>query len=105
MANPGLHHVPTRPHRMALLGRGEDGAHIVLVDATSPKFERCVERDDIIVDWLGHSSAANTTAARFRSPRPLVVSAVFTGLRASELRGLTWSAVDLDRRTLTIVQA
>jgi len=36
--------------------------------------------------------------------RPLVVTAVFTGLRASELRGLTWSAVDLDRRTLTVRQ-
>jgi len=36
--------------------------------------------------------------------RPLVVTAAFTGLRASELRGLTWSAVDLDRRTLTVRQ-
>ena len=32
------------------------------------------------------------------------MTAVFTGLRASELRGLTWSAVDLDRRTLTVRQ-
>jgi integrase len=31
--------------------------------------------------------------------RPLLLTAVFTGLRASELRGLTWSAVDLDDRT------
>jgi integrase len=36
--------------------------------------------------------------------RPLLVTAVFTGLRASELRGLTWSAVDLDGRTLTVRQ-
>ena len=27
--------------------------------------------------------------------RPLIVTAIFTGLRASELRGLTWPHVDL----------
>jgi integrase len=36
--------------------------------------------------------------------RPLLLTAVFTGLRASELRGLTWSAVDLEGRTLTVRQ-
>jgi integrase len=36
--------------------------------------------------------------------RPLVTTAIFTGLRASELRGLTWSDVDLDRRVLTVRQ-
>jgi len=36
--------------------------------------------------------------------RPLLVTAIFTGLRASELRGLTWDAVDLDRRVLTVRQ-
>ena len=34
--------------------------------------------------------------------RPLVVAAIFTGLRASELRGLTWADVDLDRARLTV---
>jgi integrase len=36
--------------------------------------------------------------------RPLLVTAVFTGLRASELRGLAWDAVDLERRVLTVRQ-
>jgi integrase len=36
--------------------------------------------------------------------RPLVVTAIFTGLRASELRGLTWSDVDLDQARLTVRQ-
>jgi integrase len=36
--------------------------------------------------------------------RPLLVTAIFTGLRASELRGLEWDAVDLDRRVLTVRQ-
>jgi integrase len=36
--------------------------------------------------------------------RPLLMTAVFTGLRASELRGLTWDAVDLERQVLTVRQ-
>jgi integrase len=36
--------------------------------------------------------------------RPLLITAVFTGLRASELRGLRWQDVDLDRRVLTVRQ-
>ena len=30
--------------------------------------------------------------------RPLILSAIFTGLRASELRGLRWEDVDLSAR-------
>jgi integrase len=36
--------------------------------------------------------------------RPLVMTAIFTGLRASELRGLRWDDVDLDRAVLTVRQ-
>jgi integrase len=36
--------------------------------------------------------------------RPLLLTAVFTGLRASELRGLTWDAVDLERQVPTVRQ-
>jgi integrase len=36
--------------------------------------------------------------------RPLLITAIFTGLRASELRGLTWENVDLDRQVLTVRQ-
>jgi integrase len=36
--------------------------------------------------------------------RPLLLTAVFTGLRASELRGLTWDAVDIERQVLTVRQ-
>jgi integrase len=36
--------------------------------------------------------------------RPLIITAIFTGLRASELRGLTWGDVDLDRKVLTVRQ-
>lgn len=36
--------------------------------------------------------------------RPLLLTAIFTGLRASELRGLPWSAIDLDKRELHVHQ-
>jgi len=36
--------------------------------------------------------------------RPLIVTAIFTGLRASELRGLTWDDVDLKRAILRVRQ-
>jgi integrase len=36
--------------------------------------------------------------------RPLIATAIFTGMRASELRGLRWSDVDLERRVLHVMQ-
>lgn len=36
--------------------------------------------------------------------RPLLLTAIFTGLRASELRGLRWSDVDLDGRSVRVHQ-
>src|SRR5271157_5631389 len=36
--------------------------------------------------------------------RPLLLTAIFTGLRASELRGLRWQDVDLDKRELHVRQ-
>ncbi|WP_156381298.1 site-specific integrase [Aminobacter sp. DSM 101952] len=36
--------------------------------------------------------------------RPLLLTAIFTGLRASELRGLRWKDVDLDKREIHVHQ-
>ena len=36
--------------------------------------------------------------------RPMLLTAIFTGLRASELRGLRWEDVDLDNRELHVRQ-
>lgn len=36
--------------------------------------------------------------------RPLIITAIFTGLRASELRGLTWGAVDLSAKVISVRQ-
>jgi integrase len=52
-------------------------------------------------------SKANLAAILAHAParwRPLLMTAVYTGLRASELRGLTWHDVDLKRASLTVRQ-
>jgi integrase len=36
--------------------------------------------------------------------RPLIITAIFTGMRASELRGLPWSDVDLDAGVIHVRQ-
>jgi integrase len=36
--------------------------------------------------------------------RPLFVTAIFTGMRASELRGLTWGDVDFERKVISVRQ-
>ncbi|MBK0401203.1 site-specific integrase [Limibaculum sp. M0105] len=36
--------------------------------------------------------------------RPLIVTAAFTGMRISELRGLTWANVDFERRVIRVTQ-
>lgn len=36
--------------------------------------------------------------------RPILITAVFTGLRASELRGLPWAALDFDAKVLKVYQ-
>ena len=36
--------------------------------------------------------------------RPLVITAIFTGLRASELRGLSWDGVDFDEGVIRVSQ-
>jgi integrase len=36
--------------------------------------------------------------------RPVIVTAVFTGLRSSELRGLTWAHVDFERKLIRVRQ-
>lgn len=50
--------------------------------------------------------AAILRAAEQMAPRrhAMIVTAIFTGLRASELRGLTWANVDFDRKQVHVRQ-
>ncbi len=43
-------------------------------------------------------------AAATETERPLILTAITTGLRSSELRGLRWQDVDLDAATVTVCQ-
>jgi integrase len=56
------------------------------------------------VDIPGREEVRAIVAALKGRWRPLILTAVFTGLRASELRGLRWSDVDLARGELHVRQ-
>jgi integrase len=59
-------------------------------------------REHVVVPAKEHvRSMIEASTARWR---PLVITAAFTGLRASELRGLTWADVDLDEAVLVVRQ-
>lgn len=47
------------------------------------------------------NAVLNAASGRWR---PLLVTAVFTGMRASELRGLTWDDLDFDRKVIHVRQ-
>ena len=55
-------------------------------------------------DIPGKDEIQRLLAASVGRHRPLIVTAVFTGLRASELCGLPWSAVDFEKRMITVRQ-
>jgi integrase len=56
------------------------------------------------VDIPTHDEIRALLAQAHGSFRPLLLTAVFTGLRASELRGLQWIDVDLTRKELHVVR-
>jgi integrase len=55
-------------------------------------------------DIPGKADIQKILAASAGRHRALIVTAVFTGMRSSELRGLPWSAVDFEKRTITVRQ-
>ncbi|WP_422343172.1 tyrosine-type recombinase/integrase [Parasphingorhabdus sp.] len=63
-------------------------------------------KEELIIPTKAELSAVVNTAAESDNPmvEPLVMSMIFTGLRASELRGLLWSAVDLEKKLLSVTR-
>jgi integrase len=59
---------------------------------------------EIGVDIPTRDEIAGIVAAASGIARPLVLLAVFAGLRASEIRGLRWQDVDFTRGTVTVRQ-
>ena len=68
------------------LDRRQKGRLKVGTDIPTP-----AEIRDIIANVKGHW-------------RPIIITAIFTGLRASELRGLTWPNVDLTKNEIHVRQ-
>jgi integrase len=60
------------------------------------------ERGKIVIPTREELKALINTATE--EIRPLVMTAIFTGLRSSELRGLCWSNVNLKAGTITVSQ-
>jgi integrase len=56
------------------------------------------------VDIPSKEEVQKILAAAIGRWRPFFATSVFTGMRASELRGLTWDAVDLDKRVVHVRQ-
>jgi integrase len=56
------------------------------------------------VDLPSKEEVQKILAAAIGRWRPFFATAVFTGMRSSELRGLSWDAVDLDKRVVHVRQ-
>lgn len=65
---------------------------------------RAKDREDGDVTIPTKAEWNTILAAAKRRWRPLFITAAFTGMRASELRGLVWSAVDFERRMIRVDQ-
>ncbi|WP_445191221.1 tyrosine-type recombinase/integrase [Sphingomonas sp. Tas61C01] len=64
------------------------------------------EKSKVVIPTKDELRALVAAAGQVAEPAalPLVLIAVFTGLRASELRGATWRSVDLKKCTLSVDQ-
>jgi len=78
--------------------RGRRGAH----DARAEK--RAKGKLEVGVDIPSPAEIKAIIGALKGHWRPLLLTAIFTGLRASELRGLSWRDVDFDKRQLRVRQ-
>jgi integrase len=86
--------------------RGNIGQNVAL-PVTIKADERDQHKPEVGVDIPTPNEVRRIldAAGKFRPTfRPLLVTAVFTGLRASELRGLRWQDVDFKRAELTVKQ-
>lgn len=71
--------------------------------STSPQ-QRHKARLEVGVDIPTPADARRIVEAAKGRYRPLIITAIFSGLRASELRGLRWSDVDLNKSEIHVKQ-
>lgn len=79
-------------------------AHNVFRDVKPPRARRV--KSKITIPSKGELRAILAVAkeSQNHAAAALVLLLVFTGLRASELRGLTWDNIDLEKETVTVTQ-
>jgi integrase len=76
-----------------------------VAQGVSIKMEKRHKRKiEVGVDLPTKDEARNILATVEGRWRPLLVTAIFTGLRASELRGLSWDAVDFRKKEVHVRQ-
>jgi integrase len=106
----GMTHVTARKVLTSLksiLSDAQDRAHVAQNVALSVRIKgdhRGRRRLQVGKDIPATDEIRRLLAAAGDGLRPLVMTAVFTGLRASELRGLRWADVDLVAGTITVRQ-
>jgi len=66
--------------------------------------ERAASKLQVGVDIPSREEIARIVAAARGRARPFLITAIFTGMRASELRGLRWGDVDLTKGELYVRQ-
>jgi integrase len=93
-----------------MVARGQASRNVVReATAASVKRQNRIEKRqekqlEVGVDIPTKEELRTILAAAQGYYRPLVITAMFTGLRASELRGLRWADVDLANAVLTVRQ-
>lgn len=87
----------------SLLKEAQRRGHVAqnVADATSVRMAGR-QREEVEIPTKGHMRAILQHAPE--RWRPLIVTALFTGLRSSELRGLTWEHVDLKAKVIRVRQ-
>ena len=92
-----------RDDRMQMLKRNSHSVlRIFLFRPSWSSWLLCLENDEKIIPTKAEIRLIIENAPE--SHRVMFVTAIFTGMRISELRGLTWDCVDLDRRIIKIAK-
>jgi integrase len=87
----------------SLIGRAHTRG-LVAQNAAAGITVKIAKRHEDKVTPPGKAEVTALIARTAGRARPLLITAVFTGLRASELRGLRWSDVDFNRRLVLVRQ-
>ena len=77
---------------------------LATVNAAAPVRVTITRRDEVPIAIPQPAEVAALIDGAEGWFRPFVLVAALAGLRASELRGLPWRAIDFDKRTLTVRQ-